>query len=68
MHEPVDRGERHCRIGEDPVPFAEELVGGADQFEEDGGFRLVARDVGQVVENVQMVLVELIAPCATTPS
>ena len=69
MHEPVDCSERHCRVREDAVPLTEGLVGGdeqgsafvsgADQFEEDGGFRLIARDVGEVVEDEQMVLVEL---------
>ena len=52
MHEPVDRSERHCRVREDAVPFTEGLVGGdeqgsalvsgTDQFEEDGGLRLIA--------------------------
>jgi hypothetical protein len=28
MDEPVDGGERHGRVGEDPVPLAEGLVGG----------------------------------------
>ena len=59
MHEPVDCSERHCRVREDAVPLTEGLVGGADQFEEDRGLCLVARDVGEVVENEQMILVEL---------
>src|SRR3546814_4110800 len=31
VHEAVDGGQRHCGIGEDPVPFAERLVGGYHQ-------------------------------------
>ena len=68
MDETVDRGERHRGIGEDPVPFAERLVGGdedgaslvagADQLEEHAGFGLVLGDVGEVVEDQQVVLVE----------
>jgi hypothetical protein len=68
VDEPVDRGERHRGIGEDPVPFAEGLVGGdqdgaalvagADQLEEPAGLGLVLGDVGEVVEDQQVVLVE----------
>ena len=70
MNEPVDGGERHGGIGEDPVPIAEGLVGGdqhgsafvtgADQFEQDRGFGLILADVGDVVEDQEMVLVELV--------
>ncbi len=69
MDEPVHGGERHGGIREDPVPFAKGLVGGdqqrpslvacADQLEEHRRLGLVARDVGKVVENEQVVFVEL---------
>src|SRR3546814_4772237 len=54
VHEAVDGGQRHCGIGEDPVPFAERLVGGyhqrtplvsrADQLEQNRGFSLILGD------------------------
>ncbi len=56
MDEPVDGGERHGGVGEDPVPLAEGLVGGdrhraafvagADQLEEDAGLGLILGDAG----------------------
>ena len=65
----VHGGEGHGGVGEDPVPFAEgvvggdkqraELVAGADEFEEDAGLGLVLGDVGQVVEDEEVVRVEL---------
>ena len=70
MNKAVDGSERHGRIGEDPVPVAEGLIGGdqhgsafvagADQFEQDRGFSLILADVGDVVEDQEMVLVELV--------
>ena len=58
--EPIHGRERHRRVREDPVPFAERLVGGdqdgaafiarADQFEERAGLGLVLGDVGEVIE------------------
>ena len=64
----VDGGEGHRRIWEDAVPIAEGLicrdgdgasfVPCADQFEEDAGFGLVLGDVGQVIEDDQLVVVE----------
>lgn len=60
MDEPVDGGQCHGWIGEDPVPVAEGLVGGdcdrtalvsgTDQFEQDAGLGLVLGDVGEIVE------------------
>ena len=68
MDEPVDGGERHGGIGEDPVPLSEGLVGGdqdgsplvagADQLEEHAGLGLVLGDVGEIIEDQQVELVE----------
>lgn len=68
MDQAIDRGERHGGIGEDPPPFAEWLVGGdqrraalvprADEFEQDRCLGLVFSDVGEVVEDEQMIFVE----------
>ena len=65
----IHRSERHGRIGEDAVPLAEGLIGGdqhraafvagTDQFEQDRCLGLITADVGEVVEDQQMVLVEL---------
>ena len=56
-------------FGEDFAPFAERLVGGdqqrsalvacADQFEQDARLRLVLGDIGEVVEDQQVIFVEL---------
>src|SRR5712691_5389576 len=64
----IDDGERHRLIGEDLSPFAEGLVGGdqqgsplvsgTDEFEQDAGFSLILGDIGEVVEDQQVVLVE----------
>ena len=69
MDEAVDGGERHCGIWEDLLPCAEGLVGGdqhraplvagADEFEEHAGFGLILGDVGEIVEDEQMELIEL---------
>ena len=69
VDEAVDDGERHRLVGEDLAPFAERLVGGdeqgsplvsgADEFEQHAGFGLILGDVGEVVEDQQMVFVEL---------
>ena len=68
VHQPVDGGQGHRRVGEDAVPIAEGLiccdgdgasfVSGADQFKQDAGFGLVLGDVGEVIENDQVVFVE----------
>ena len=69
MHEPVDGRQRHGLFGEDRAPLAERLIGGdkqgavlvsgADQFEQDAGFGLVFADIGDVVEDEQVVFVQL---------
>jgi hypothetical protein len=69
VDEAIDDGERHRLVGEDLAPFAERLVGGdeqgsplvpgTDEFEEHAGFRLILGDVGEVVEDQQVVFVEL---------
>ncbi len=68
MHETVDCRERHGLVGEDFAPFAEGLVGGdehgpalvsgADQFEQNARFRLILGDIGEIVEDQQMIFVE----------
>lgn len=68
VHQPVDGGERHRWIGEDPAPFAEGLVGGdhqgtalvagADQLKQNARLGLVLGDVGEVVEDQQIEAVE----------
>src|ERR1700678_4570124 len=55
--------------GEDLAPFAERLVGGdqqrsalvarADQFEQDARLRLVLGEIGEIVEDQQVIFVEL---------
>src|SRR4029077_13089773 len=70
VHQAVDGGDGHGGIGEDRIPGAEglvcgdqqgpALVAGGDQLEDDGGLGLALLDVGQVVEDEQMVFVELL--------
>jgi len=70
MDSPVDRGECHGGIGKDLVPLAKGLVGGdqdravfiarTDEFEQDTGFGLIFGDVGEIVEDQQVVFVELV--------
>ena len=68
VHDAIDGGERHGLVGEDFSPFAEGLVGsdehgsalvsGADQFEQNARLRLVLGDIGEIVEDQQMIFVE----------
>ena len=68
MDEAVDGGERHRGIGEDLAPFSERLVGGyqqgpalvsgADQLEQHACLGLVLGDIGEVVEDQQVIFVE----------
>ena len=68
VHQPVDGGQGHRGVGEDAVPIAEgliccdgdgaSLVSRADQFKQDAGFGVVLGNVGEVIENDQMVFVE----------
>lgn len=68
MNEPVDGGQRHCRISEDLAPFSKGLVGRddhqapflarADQLEQGRRFSLVRGDVGQVVEDQHIEVVK----------
>ena len=70
MHEAVDRGDGHGGIREDRIPCAEglvcgdqqgtALVAGGDQFEDDAGLGLALLDVGEIVEDQQMVFVEFL--------
>src|SRR6266436_4610790 len=69
MNEAIDGGERHSLVGEDFSPFAERLIGrdqhgsplvsGGDQLEQYARFGLILGDVGDVVEDEQIVAVEL---------
>ena len=69
VHEPVDSRQRHRLVGENLAPFAERLVGrdqqgpafiaGGDQLEQHTGLGLILGDVGDIVEDQQLVLVEL---------
>src|SRR3546814_3988218 len=69
VNETVDGCERHSGIREDPVPFTKRLVGGnhdrsslisgADELEEDRCLCLVLGDIGQIIEDQQVIFVEL---------
>ena len=69
MDEAIDGRECHGWIGEDLAPFAERLVGRdqhratlvtrGDQLEQHAGFGLILGDVGDVVQDQQIVTVEL---------
>ena len=69
VHEPIDGCQRHSLVGENLAPFAERLVGrdeqgsafiaGGDQLEQHTGLGLILGDVGDIVEDQQLVLVEL---------
>jgi hypothetical protein len=69
MNETIDGRERHSLVGEYLPPFAKGLVGGdhqrapfvsvADQFKEHARLGLILGDVGDVVENQEMIFVEL---------
>jgi hypothetical protein len=69
MDEAVDGGERHGGVGEYPAAFAERLVGDdqrgstfvsrANQFEQNAGFGLVLCDIGEIVEDQQVIFVAI---------
>jgi hypothetical protein len=69
VNKAIDDGQRHRLVGEDLSPFAERLAGcdqqgsplvsGTDEFEQDAGFGLILGDIGEVVEDQQVVFVEL---------
>src|SRR5271170_2045849 len=69
MDEAIDGRERHGLVREDLAPFAERLVGRdqhgsslvtrGDQLEQHAGFGLILGDVGEVIEDEQIVSVEL---------
>ena len=69
VHEPIDGCQRHGPVGENLAPFAEGLVcrdqegsafiAGGDQLEQHTGLGLILGDVGNIVEDQQLVLVEL---------
>src|SRR3546814_19118786 len=70
LHEAVDRGDSHGWIWKDVVPGRKLLVGGdgdrmalvamGDELEQGAGLDLVLADVGQVVEDDEIELVELV--------
>jgi len=70
MDEPVDGGERHGLVWKDFPPFPEGLicrdeerapfVAGADQLEENAGFGLILGDIGDVLEDEEMIFIELV--------
>lgn len=69
VDEAVHRRKGHSGIWEDSIPFAEGLIGcdeggttlvtGADQLEQDRCFGLILGDIGEVVEDEQVIFVEL---------
>src|SRR5215467_15421652 len=69
MHEAIDGGEHHGLVGKNLVPVAERTVGRdryraalvahGDQLEQDAGLRLILGNVGDVVEDQEMIFVEL---------
>jgi hypothetical protein len=69
VDEAIDDGNRHRLVGRDLAPFAKGLVGGdeersplvpgADEFKEHTGFGQVFGDVGEVIEDQEVVLVDL---------
>ena len=68
VHDTIDGRECHGLVGENFSPFAEGLVGGdehgpafvsrADQFEQNARLRLVLGDIGEIIEDQQMIFVE----------
>src|SRR5205814_5537495 len=69
MDQAIDGGKRHSLVGKDLAPFAKWLIGRyqhgfplvtcGDQLEQHAGFGLILGDVGDVVEDEQIVAVEL---------
>jgi hypothetical protein len=69
MDKAIDGRERHSLVGEDFSPFAKRLIGRdqhgspfvtrGDQLEQHARFGLIFGDVGDVVEDDQIVTVEL---------
>ena len=70
VDEAVDGGDGHGGVWEDGIPRAERLVGGdqqraafvaaCDELEDDAGLGLALLDVGEVVQDQQVVFVELL--------
>ena len=68
VYQPVDRGDGHGLIWEDPVPCTEGLVGSdreasifvssCDEFEEDGAFGSIFLGICDVVQNDEIEFVE----------
>lgn len=64
VYEPIDGGQGHGWVGEDFLPLAEGLIvgdehglsfiAGADQFEQNTGFRLVLGDLGEVIKDQEV--------------
>ncbi len=70
VDETVDRGDGHRLVREDRLPGSKWLIGGdheraslvsgGDELEQNAGFGLVLVDVGQIVEDQEVELVELL--------
>lgn len=70
VNEAIDGGEGHSGVREDPVPFAEGLIGGdqhraplvtcADQLEQHAGLGLVLGDVGKIIEDEKIEAIEAV--------
>jgi hypothetical protein len=68
MDEAIDGRQGHGLIREDFAPFAERLIGGdehrsslvagADQLKQNAGLCLILGDIGEIVENQQVLFVE----------
>src|SRR5271154_350451 len=68
MNEAINSGKCHRLVGKDLAPFAKRLIGRyqhgfslvtcSDQLEQYAGFSLVLGDIGDVVEDKQIVAVE----------
>ena len=68
MNETVDGREGHGLIWEGLAPFTERLIGGdehrsslvasADQLEQNAGLGLILGDIGEIVQNQQVIFVE----------
>jgi hypothetical protein len=68
MNESVDGSQCHSGVWKDGVPFPEGLVCGdehgtafiscADEFEQHAGLRLILSDVGDVIKDQKMELIE----------
>jgi len=69
VNEAINGSERHSLIGKNLVPLSKRLIGGnqdramfvsaADQLEQNRGLGLILGDVGDIIEDEQVVAIEL---------